>query len=79
IAGGHTFGKAHGAAPEHHKGVEPEGADLAAQGLGWHSSFGSGHGKDTISSGLEVTWTQTPAQWSNHFFDNLFAYEWELT
>ena len=61
IAGGHTFGKAHGAAPEHHKGAEPEGADLAAQGLGWHSSFGSGHGKDTISSGLEVTWTQTPA------------------
>ncbi|RTL24254.1 MAG: catalase/peroxidase HPI [Burkholderiales bacterium] len=79
IAGGHTFGKAHGAAPEHHKGVEPEGADLAAQGLGWHSNFGSGHGKDTISSGLEVTWTKTPAQWSNNFFENLFAYEWELT
>jgi len=79
IAGGHTFGKAHGAAPESHKGPEPEGADIAAQGLGWHSSFGSGHGKDTVSSGLEVTWTTTPAQWGNNFFENLFNYEWELT
>jgi len=79
IAGGHTFGKAHGAAPESHKGAEPEGAGLEAQGLGWMSNFGSGHGKDTISSGIEVTWTQTPAQWSNHFFENLFKYEWELT
>jgi len=79
IAGGHTFGKAHGAGPESHKGAEPEGADLAAQGLGWHSSFGSGHGKDTVSSGLEVTWTTTPAQWSNNYFENLFKFEWELT
>jgi len=79
IAGGHTFGKAHGAAPEKHKGPEPEGAPLEAQGLGWLSGHGTGHGKDTISSGLEVTWTQTPAQWSNYFFENLFNYEWELT
>ena len=79
IAGGHTFGKAHGAAPESHKGPEPEGAHIAAQGLGWHSDFGSGHGKDTVSSGLEVTWTKTPALWSNNFFENLFKYEWELT
>lgn len=79
IAGGHTFGKAHGAAPEHHKGPEPEAAGLEAQGLGWQSNFGSGHGKDTVSSGLEVTWTTTPAQWSNNFFENLFKYEWELT
>jgi len=79
IAGGHTFGKAHGAAPESHKGPEPEGAPLEAQGLGWMSSYGSGHGKDTISSGIEVTWTKTPALWSNNFFENLFRYEWELT
>jgi catalase-peroxidase len=79
IAGGHTFGKAHGAASECHKGPEPEGAPIEAQGLGWHSSFGQGHGKDTISSGLEVTWTKTPALWSNNFFENLFGYEWELT
>jgi catalase-peroxidase len=79
IAGGHTFGKAHGAAPEHHKGPEPEGAGIEAQGLGWHSSFGQGHGKDTVSSGLEVTWTTTPAQWGNNYFENLFKYEWELT
>ncbi|MES2583489.1 MAG: catalase/peroxidase HPI [Pseudomonadota bacterium] len=79
IAGGHTFGKAHGAAPEHHKGPEPEGGSIEAQGLGWHSSFGGGHGKDTVSSGLEVTWTTTPAQWSNNFFENLFKFEWELT
>ena len=79
IAGGHTFGKAHGAAPESHKGAEPEGAGIEAQGLGWNSSFGGGHGKDTVSSGLEVTWTTTPAQWSNNFFENLFKFEWELT
>ena len=79
IAGGHTFGKAHGAAPESHKGPEPEGAPLEAQGLGWNSNFGSGHGKDTVSSGLEVTWTTTPARWSNDFFVHLFKYQWELT
>lgn len=79
IAGGHTFGKAHGAAPESHKGPEPEAAPLEAQGLGWMSDYGSGHGKDTVSSGLEVTWTKTPALWSNNFFENLFKYEWELT
>jgi len=79
IAGGHTFGKAHGAAPESHKGPEPEGAGIEAQGLGWVSNFGDGHGKDTVSSGLEVTWTKTPALWSNNFFENLFKYEWEIT
>jgi catalase-peroxidase len=77
IAGGHTFGKTHGAAPESHKGAEPEGAGLEAQGLGWNSNFGSGFGKDTVSSGLEVTWTKTPALWSNNFFENLFNFEWE--
>ncbi len=76
IAGGHTFGKTHGAAPEHHKGPEPEAAPIEAQGLGWISNYGSGHGKDTVSSGLEVTWTKTPALWSNNFFENLFKYEW---
>ena len=79
IAGGHTFGKAHGAAPESHKGAEPEGAGLEAQGLGWASSFGQGHGKDTVSSGIEVTWTTTPARWSNDYFEHLFKFEWELT
>ncbi|HEX2010730.1 MAG TPA: catalase/peroxidase HPI [Roseateles sp.] len=79
IAGGHTFGKAHGAAPESHKGPEPEGAPIEAQGLGWNSDFGGGHGKDTVSSGLEVTWTKTPTLWSNNFFENLFKFEWELT
>ena len=79
IAGGHTFGKCHGAAPESHKGPEPEAAPLEAQGLGWISNYGSGHGGDTISSGIEVTWTKTPALWSNNFFENLFKYEWELT
>ena len=79
IAGGHTFGKAHGAAPESHKGPNPEGAPLQAQGLGWMSDHGTGHGGDTISSGIEVTWTKTPALWSNNFFENLFKYEWELT
>jgi catalase-peroxidase len=78
IAGGHTFGKAHGAAPESHKGAEPEGGTIEDQGLGWTSNFGSGSGKDTVSSGLEVTWTKTPALWSNNFFENLFKYEWEL-
>ncbi|MCO7564510.1 catalase/peroxidase HPI [Pseudomonas sp. S 311-6] len=79
IAGGHTFGKCHGAAPESHKGPEPEGSPIEAQGLGWTSNFGSGFGKDTVSSGLEVTWTKTPALWSNNFFENLFKFEWELT
>ncbi len=79
IAGGHTFGKTHGAGPASHVGVEPEGADLAAQGLGWASSFGKGHGGDAITSGLEVTWTTTPTAWSNNFFENLFGFEWELT
>jgi catalase-peroxidase len=78
IAGGHTFGKTHGAAPESHKGPDPEAAPLEAQGLGWMSNYGSGHDKDTISSGIEVTWTKTPALWSNNFFENLFKYEWEL-
>ena len=78
IAGGHTFGKTHGAAPESHKGPDPEAAPLETQGLGWMSNYGSGHGGDTISSGLEVTWTKTPALWSNNFFENLFKYEWEL-
>jgi catalase-peroxidase len=79
IAGGHSFGKAHGAAPESHKGPEPEAAPLEAQGLGWMSDYGEGHSGDTISSGIEVTWTKTPALWSNNFFENLFKYEWELT
>jgi catalase-peroxidase len=76
IAGGHTFGKTHGAAPESHKGPAPEAADLEAQGLGWISNYGTGSGGDAVGSGIEVTWTQTPAQWSNHFFENLFKYEW---
>jgi catalase-peroxidase len=79
IGGGHTFGKTHGAAPESHKGPEPEGAGIEAQGLGWISNFGTGFGADAVGSGLEVTWTQTPAQWSNHFFENLFKYEWVQT
>ena len=79
IAGGHTFGKTHGAGPASHVGTDPEASGLEAQGLGWASSFGSGHGGDTITSGLEVTWTQTPAQWSNYFFENLFKYEWVKT
>ena len=78
IAGGHSFGKTHGAGPADHVGAEPEACDLEAQGLGWHNSFGSGKGGDTITSGLEVTWTQTPALWSNKFFENLFGFEWEL-
>jgi catalase-peroxidase len=79
IAGGHTFGKTHGAGPASHVGPEPEAAGLEEQGLGWKSSFGMGKGGDTITSGLEVTWTQTPTKWSNNFFKNLFGYEWELT
>ncbi|MCC6471521.1 MAG: catalase/peroxidase HPI [Alphaproteobacteria bacterium] len=79
IAGGHTFGKTHGAAEASHVGKEPEGADIAEQGLGWASKYGTGRGGDTITSGLEVTWTTTPTKWSNNFFWNLFGYEWELT
>ena len=78
IAGGHTFGKTHGAGPASHVGADPEAAGLEAQGLGWASSFGKGNAGDTITSGLEVTWTQTPTQWSNFFFENLFKYEWTL-
>ncbi len=79
IAGGHTFGKTHGAGPATHVGADPESAPLEEQGMGWKSSFQSGKGGDAITSGLEVTWTQTPAQWSNYFFENLFGFEWELT
>ena len=79
IAGGHTFGKTHGAGDEKHVGPEPEAASIEEQGLGWKSSFGTGKGGDTITSGLEVTWTTTPTKWSNNFFWNLFGYEWELT
>ena len=79
IGGGHTFGKTHGAAPESHKGPDPEAAGLEAQGLGWISDYGTGHGNDAIGSGLEVVWTQTPAQWSNFFFENLFKFEWVQT
>jgi catalase-peroxidase len=80
IAGGHTFGKTHGAAdPEKYVGPEPEGAPLEEQGLGWKNTFGTGKGEDAITSGLEVTWTATPTQWGNGFFDNLFGYEWELS
>ena len=80
IAGGHTFGKAHGAAdPDQHVGPEPEGATIEEQGLGWKNSFGTGSGKDTITSGLEGAWTSTPIQWNNEYFDNLFNYDWDLT
>jgi len=78
IAGGHTFGKTHGAGDAKHVGPEPEAADIEEQGLGWKSSFGTGKGSDTISSGLEVTWTTTPTKWSTNFFWNLFGFEWEL-
>ncbi len=79
IAGGHTFGKCHGAGPASHLGPEPEAAPIEEVGLGWKNSFGAGKGPDTITSGLEVTWTSTPTRWSNNFFWNLFGYEWELT
>ncbi|MFZ9761647.1 MAG: catalase/peroxidase HPI [Candidatus Kapaibacteriota bacterium] len=79
IAGGHTFGKTHGAGPTSHVGPEPEAASIEEQGFGWTSSYGSGKGSDTITSGLEVTWTTTPTKWSNNYFENLFKYDWELT
>ncbi len=79
IAGGHTFGKTHGAAPTSHVAPEPEAAGLEDQGFGWKNSFGTGKGPHTITSGLEVTWTTTPTKWSNNYFENLFKYEWELT
>jgi catalase-peroxidase len=79
IAGGHTFGKTHGAGDAKHVGPEPEAATIEEQGLGWKNTFGTGKGGDTITSGLEVTWTSTPVKWSNNFFWNLFGYEWELT
>src|SRR5438132_6019720 len=79
IAGGHTFGKTHGAGPATHVGPVPEAAGIEDQGIGWTSTFGTGKGRDAIGSGLEVTWTTTPTKWSNNFFANLFGYEWELT
>jgi catalase-peroxidase len=79
IAGGHSFGKTHGAAPADHVGKEPEASDIEMQGFGWHNNYGSGKGPDTITSGLEVTWTKTPTQWSNNFFENLFGFEWQLS
>ena len=80
IAGGHTFGKTHGAAdPGKYVGAEPAGATMEEQGMGWKNTFGSGHGVNTITSGLEGAWTTTPIQWSNNYFENLFGYEWELT
>ncbi|AWY44116.1 catalase/peroxidase HPI [Pseudomonas putida] len=79
IAGGHAFGKTHGAGPADHVGPEPEAAGLEQQGLGWKSTFGTGKGPDTITSGLEVTWTNTPTKWSNNYLENLFGFEWELT
>jgi len=79
IAGGHSFGKTHGAGPASHVGAEPEAAPIEEQGLGWKSSFKSGKGGDAIGSGLEVVWTKTPTKWSNNFFENLFGFEWELT
>lgn len=79
IAGGHSFGKTHGAAPSSHVGKEPEASGIEMQGFGWHNSYGSGKGPDTITSGLEVTWSKTPTQWSNSFFENLFGFEWKLS
>ena len=79
IAGGHTFGKTHGAGDPSFVGPEPEGSVLEDQGLGWRSKHGTGHGADAITAGLEVTWSQTPTKWSNHYFENLFGFEWELT
>jgi catalase-peroxidase len=79
IAGGHTFGKTHGAAPSTHVGKEPEAEDMEMQGFGWHNTYRSGKGPDTITSGLEVTWTKTPTRWSNNYFENLFGFEWALS
>ncbi|MFD5712879.1 catalase/peroxidase HPI [Streptomyces pharetrae] len=79
IAGGHTFGKTHGAGPADHVGADPEAASMEEQGLGWKNTYGTGKGADTITSGLEVTWTSSPTRWSNNFFWNLFSFEWELT
>jgi catalase-peroxidase len=79
IVGGHSFGKTHGAAADSNCGPDPEAADIAEQGLGWTNKFGTGRGADTITSGLEVTWTTTPTKWSNNYLENLFGYEWELT
>ncbi len=79
IAGGHSFGKTHGAAPSNFVGKEPEAAEIEQQGFGWNNGYGTGKGADTITSGLEVTWTKTPTQWSNNYFENLFGFEWELT
>lgn len=79
IAGGHTFGKTHGAAPSDNVAVDPEGAEINTQGFGWHNKYGTGMGADTITSGLEVTWTTTPTKWGNNYFENLFGFEWELT
>ena len=79
IAGGHSFGKTHGAGDPKHVGPEPAAAPIEEQGLGWKSSFGTGKGDDTIGGGPEVTWTTTPTKWSNNFFENLFGFEWELT
>ena len=79
IAGGHTFGKTHGAAPATHVGAEPEGGNLEEQGFGWKGGYETGTGAHAITSGLEVTWTTTPVKWSNDFFKHLFEYEWELT
>merc|ERR1711916_150795 len=79
IAGGHTFGKAHGAASADNVGTDPESSGLEAQGLGWANKFGKGNAEDTITSGLEGAWTSTPRQWSHGYFENLYGYEWELT
>src|SRR6186713_864781 len=79
IAGGHTFGKTHGAGPATHVGADCEAGGIEEMGLGWRSTFGTGHAGDAITSGLEVTWSQTPTKWSNNFFENLFGFEWELT
>jgi len=79
VAGGHTFGKAHGAASDSHVGVEPEGAIIEAQGMGWQNSFGKGHGSDTITSGIEGAWKPNPTTWDNGYFDTLFKYDWKLT
>lgn len=79
IAGGHTLGKTHGAGETSHVGADPEAASIESQGFGWASTHGSGSGADAITSGLEVVWSQTPTQWSNYFFENLFKYEWVQT